>query len=483
MKNRSMRDLKNIKKGIVLAMALCLCLLISKEARAAEYGEQIFAVTCTKGATITLYDSDGNQSADTLVVSGSGATDNYSSKKNEETGLRYANTPYIEYANDITKAVIEKEVSGLGDRVCYMMPNLEEVFFEEGCLTTIGQGAFNGCAKLEKIEIPKSVVTLGMEVFSSCAGLKEVVFLSNETVTSAGGYCFSNCTSLTEIDLPDSITTIGSNAFQLCENLEKVELPANLTGELKSTFLYCDKLKTIQIPDGVTGLGNNTFNACYSLQEVIFSENTQCATIGDYVFSDCDALEVLIIPKSVTTIGKRVLERCDVLKIVIIETTQLTAETVGQDFIAVSEVGTIVYPEKYMENNNEILDLINVDSIKTQLATTEETDGTVSLKVICVPDGVTRIECPDVIGGKEVGTITYADGINGSGITIGCHVSSWQLDAQGHWQDEIVCLLCRETMEKIEKTPHVYPEGEITCACGFVKPVSITKHPSSKTLT
>ncbi len=482
MRNRSIRNLRNFRKGIVLAMALCLSLVISKETQAAEYGEQVFAVTCTKGAMITVYDSDGDLNADTLVVSGSGATDNYSSKK-DESGERYADTPHKEYVDVITKVIIENDVTGIGDRLCYKMSNLEEVVFEDGSvLSTIGQGAFYGCEKLGKIEIPGSIVTLGMESFGSCAGLTEVVFLSDETIKTIGGYCFSNCTSLKEIALPDSITTIGSNAFQLCENLESIQLPMNLTGDLTATFLNCKKLQSVQIPDGVTGLGTNAFNCCYALKEVLFSENTQCTTIGDYVFSDCDALEFLTIPKTVTSIGKRVLERCDGLKIVVIETTQLTAESVGQDFIAVSEVGTIVYPEIYMENNSDILDLLCVDGIETQLATTEEGDGTISVKVIAVADGTTRIECPEVIAGKEVGTITYAEGIDGSTITVGCHVSSWQIDAQGHWQDESICRLCRKTLERVEKTAHVYPEGEITCSCGFVKPVSITKHPVSKTL-
>lgn len=475
---------KNMRKGIVLAMALCLSLFITQETAAEENtsGTLITSGSCGTSATYTVYDSDEDQIADTLVIGGSGSTNDYSIYMDDVIG-KQADTPYKEYVSVITKVVIKKEVTVLGDRLCYKMTNLEEVVFEEeSCLTTIGQGAFYGCEKLKKIELPKSVVTLGMESFASCAGLKEVVFLSDETLTSLGGYCFSNCTSLKEMTLPDSITTIGSNAFQMCENLESIKLPMNLTGELKATFLKCKKLQSIQIPDGVTGLGTNAFNSCYALKEVIFSENTQCTTIGDYVFSDCDALEFLIIPKTVTAIGKRVLERCDGLKIVIIETAQLTAESVGQDFIAVSEVGTIVYPEKYLENNSEILKKIFSSTIQTQLATTEEDDGTISVKVIAVADGATKIECPELIAGKEVGTITYADGIDGEGIMIGCHVTAWQMDASGHWQEESVCRLCRKTLESVEKTAHTYIEGEITCACGFVKPISITKHPSSQTL-
>ena len=482
MKNRSIRDLKNFRKGIVLTMALCLSLLVSKEAEAAEYGEQIFTTTCDGGATITLYDSDGNQSADTLVVSGSGATDNYSGKKEGQD--RYAETPYMEYASEITQAVIMKEVTGIGDRTFYYMKNLEQVSFEEGShLATIGQSAFAGCEKIGTFEIPKSVVTLKDEVFSSCAGLTEVSFLSDETLASIGGYCFSNCTSLTEMVLPDSITTIGSNAFQKCVNLESIKLPVNLTGGLNATFLDCVKLEKIEIPDGVTQLGNNAFSGCTALTDVIFSENTQLTTLGDNVFYDCDALTTLTIPKTVHTITKRPIVNCDSLNMLIIETALLTSSNIGGALVAASNVNTVIYPEIYRDNDCEIYNMLCPSTIYTQLATTEENDGTISVKVIRVPDGATKIECPGVIAGKKVGKITYAEGIDASGIiTVGCHVGNMQMDASGHWQEEIVCSLCGQTVEKIEKTPHQYLDDGITCSCGYVKPVVITESPDSLNL-
>ena len=175
----------HIYKGIAAIGMLCLSVFGSRfvnvqAEQAAQYGVQMFTTICDGGATVTIYDSDADEIADTLVVSGSGATDNYKSKTDTETGAKYADTPYKEYANDITKVIIEKEVTHLGKQTCFKMVNLDVVIFEEGsCLTDIEDSGFYGCEKLKKIEIPKNVARLGDSTFGSCTALEEFRFQSN----------------------------------------------------------------------------------------------------------------------------------------------------------------------------------------------------------------------------------------------------------------------------------------------------------------
>ena len=475
------------KKSMVLLAALCFSLSFSHTVLAQEttYGALITSGDCGENTTYAIYDSDADDRADMIVFAGSGATDDYSTYTDEQN-VKQADTPYKDYVGDIKKVVVGKDVTVLGERTCYKMINLEEVVFEtESSLTGTERNVFYGCAKLKKIEIPKSVTTLGLETFGSCAGLEEVVFLSNETLTSIGGYCFSNCSSLVDMVLPDSVTTIGEFAFQKCIAMESIKLPEKLEGELEAAFYQCEKLKKIEIPDGVTVLGLKAFYQCYALEEVIFSENTHCHTLEDQVFYDCDALTSLTIPTTIKKIGSRTVEHCSNLNTVIIETSQLTAEDVYGSLIVFSEIKTIIYPEKYMDNDSEVLKKLysSIDGVETQLATTEEEDGTISVKVISIPEGANRIDCPMVIAGKNVSKITFADGINGSTIVVGCHVNSMKADASGHWQEESVCSVCNQKIEKIEKVAHQYEEGEVTCSCGYVKPVEVTESPASITLT
>ena len=73
-------------------------------------------------------------------------------------------------------------------------------------VTTIGEGAFNGCESLTSINIPNRVTTIG-------------------------NYAFCGCTSLTSINIPNSVTTIGNSAFWNCRNL-----PSQVSSDIIQRF-------------------------------------------------------------------------------------------------------------------------------------------------------------------------------------------------------------------------------------------------------
>ncbi|MDR1978849.1 MAG: leucine-rich repeat domain-containing protein [Synergistaceae bacterium] len=80
-------------------------------------------------------------------------------------------------------------------------------------VTSIGKGAFYGCARLDSITLP-------------------------DGLTGIGGYAFYGCAQLTDIVLPNSLTSIGSSAFLGCVNLRNVtclgEVPPTI-GKSNST--------------------------------------------------------------------------------------------------------------------------------------------------------------------------------------------------------------------------------------------------------
>ena len=73
-------------------------------------------------------------------------------------------------------------------------------------VTTIGEGAFNGCYSLTSINIPNSVTTIGK-------------------------LAFCGCSSLTNINIPNSVTNIGDRAFRGCENL-----PSHIKSDIRQRF-------------------------------------------------------------------------------------------------------------------------------------------------------------------------------------------------------------------------------------------------------
>ncbi|MDR1405272.1 MAG: leucine-rich repeat domain-containing protein, partial [Candidatus Methanoplasma sp.] len=113
-----------------------------------------------------------------LVISGSGAMDNYTST----SGV--ANTPW--YGESVQSAVIEDGV------------------------TSIGNNAFRACSALISVAIPDSVTYIGNYAFYGCTSLVSVTIPDNADISRG---TFQYCSSLTSIVIPDKVTSIGGYAF------------------------------------------------------------------------------------------------------------------------------------------------------------------------------------------------------------------------------------------------------------------------------
>ena len=119
-----------------------------------------------------------------------------------------------------------------------------------GKINTIGSRAFAGCSAIETITIPQSIKAIGDMAFQNCVNLKEVYFngdQSNEGVVSISPLTFNGCTKLNIIDLPSSLTSIGSESFRSCKSLEEIRIPKNVNSIDKLAFYGCDMLKAIRL--------------------------------------------------------------------------------------------------------------------------------------------------------------------------------------------------------------------------------------------
>jgi hypothetical protein len=158
--------------------------------------------------------------------------------------------------------------------------SLTSVTFGENIqLTEIAMSVFEGCVNLTEIEIPDSVISLGVNAFKGCEKLTNVSFGENSGLEKINGSTFLNCVGLTTIQIPDGVTFIGLSTFYGCSNLESVN-----------------------IPDGVTEIGNHAFFGCESLTEITLPEGLE--KIEDRTFEGCLGLASIIIPESVTFVGR-----------------------------------------------------------------------------------------------------------------------------------------------------------------------------------
>lgn len=90
----------------------------------------------------------------------------------------------------------------------------------QGCITSIGSEAFDGCQNLETVALPESLTTLGNDAFRSCSSLKTIKIPSG--VTAIPDFCFNDCCNLESIIIPSSVNSIGISAFSGCKALKDI---------------------------------------------------------------------------------------------------------------------------------------------------------------------------------------------------------------------------------------------------------------------
>ena len=149
------------------------------------------------------------------------------------------------------------------------------------------------------LTIPNSVTSIADGAFEGCSKITSVKF--HDQITSIGRGAFKNCKGLSTVSLPKAVKVISYSAFEGCSGLETVTLPSGLTTIESSAFSECSKLIYVNIPKGVKEIGFGAFENCKNLVSV--SIPNSCTSIAPKAFYYCDSLDVISIPSSVTDFG------------------------------------------------------------------------------------------------------------------------------------------------------------------------------------
>ena len=219
----------------------------------------------------------------------------------------------------LTEITIPDSVTSIGECVFYGCTGLTEIIIPDS-VTSIGWGAFSGCTSLTEITIPDSVTSIGQYAFCGCTSLTEITI--PDSVTSIGEGVFFGCTSLTEITIPDSVTHIENHTFDDCTSLRSVTFLSPKTGIEEGAFSDCNadmkfitedtydqKGEAASVATNVTQLTvkhkegkipAGAYEGSKRLKEVTLEEGI--TLIEDDAFANCDNLEKIVIPKSVTGI-------------------------------------------------------------------------------------------------------------------------------------------------------------------------------------
>lgn len=238
------------------------------------------------------------------ILSGFAKKDNFS--YTDGNGVTWGG--YVSYDYETQKTEASINTTSCNSEEVVVIPDEITYAGEKYKVTKLGS-VFSGNKIIEKVTIPKTVISLS-STFYGCSALSEVV---NTNQLKSVSYAFGNCSSLKSIDL-SSCEILGSGSFDGCSQLENVVLKVCKRIDENAFFNhhgYCQKLKSIGDISHCESIGDYAFEGCSSLTSVDLSN---CKTIGISSFSGCSALESVGSTKLLANIPECAFNSCSNLQ-------------------------------------------------------------------------------------------------------------------------------------------------------------------------
>lgn len=247
---------------------------------------------------------------------------------------------YARHQYDAQGTLLNKKISVRGDTL------------------TIAANAFEQCALLEEIELPKGLEIVDRDAFINCVSLMTVTFDGNmedwfkihfvndyssplhyaasmhiaedhervvipETVTKIPAGTFRN-TDIREVVIPETVTYIGANAFAGCANLANITIYDNVVYIGKDAFKGTAYMNEAGNWDdyGAFYVGNHLLATDPAKMKGDYEIRSTTVTIGIEAFAGCAELESFIIPEGVKRIGADLIEGCEKLSSVTFKCTE-----------------------------------------------------------------------------------------------------------------------------------------------------------------
>lgn len=271
-------------------------------------------------------------------------------------------------------------------------------------ITSIGEGAFNGCTNLTSVIIPNTVTSIGKNAFFYCTSLVSVSIPAS--VTSIGNGTFNGCSSLASISIPNSVTSLGEGAFSSCTSLTSVVIPNSLTTISDFLLNDCSNLSSITIPNTVTTIGKYALVNCVKLSNVFIPNSV--VTIKEKVFAGCNMFTNIVIPNSVTTIELGAFSDCKNL-----QTVTLSNSLIGiseEMFFNCVSLSSISIPTSVKSIGNSAFAYTKLSSITIPSSITSIGAGAfsscTSLTSITLPNSVEAIGGSAFLGCTALAAVT-----------------------------------------------------------------------------
>lgn len=197
---------------------------------------------------------------------------------------------------DIIETVEVNNVVEIGERAFRNCRKAK--FYKTGTLEKLGNGAFEGCASMERIDISR-VKIIPKEGFEGCSKLKEIIY--SQELIGIEEYAFFGCALLEIINIPKSVVYIKRSAFEECKSLNEFIVDKNnenyasvggilFNKSVTKLIKYPTRRKNAEyvIPSSVCEIGNNAFSGNDSIERVVCDHDL--FNFGLCVFNNCPKL-------------------------------------------------------------------------------------------------------------------------------------------------------------------------------------------------
>ncbi|MBQ7595240.1 MAG: leucine-rich repeat domain-containing protein, partial [Clostridia bacterium] len=221
------------------------------------------------------------------------------------------------YSGDAKNIIIPSSYHG--KKVAYIA---KEAFMDDDIVSVtlpdsivkIGESAFAGCEKLEKVEFGKGLENLDAFAFRGCSLLQKVEF--NSAIKGFDGSVFANCSNLKEIIFPESADFVLIDKVVFSKDktiavwspadvdLNKFSFPESVKKYSAFFFYGHDEITSFELPQGTTAVERGLFADCKNLEKVTLPDTVK--KIDHSAFYNCTSLKSINLPASVSSIGDTV---------------------------------------------------------------------------------------------------------------------------------------------------------------------------------
>ena len=146
----------------------------------------------------------------------------------------------------------------------------------------IDEEVFTECP-YEKMDLPDSVMGIGVALFKDSKNLKTVKL--PEKLTELPPYLFSGCTALEKVKMPNVVYSFPEGLFQNCSSLKEIPFRAGIRELSPFVFEGCESLVSLVVPSTVERIENRAVAGCTKLTTVVLPQALM--ELDDTAFADC----------------------------------------------------------------------------------------------------------------------------------------------------------------------------------------------------